>query len=207
MTVAVSVRARRRGSRWAPVLVIGAILGIGSPLAVPARAQEAGSLDLKAQTIFVDERPVEFVVRASGAIDDAWLRVEVFGRPRTTRDALREAFAARPSGTRLSLFECPLEGPCDAATLTRTADGLVTVTLLDAEIGESLRRAPGPCRSRSPCSTPTGAPGSTRSRRPWWSPTTRRRHPGPGSTWRSSRASWRRRAQRTSDSSWTGARC
>ena len=109
-----------------------------------ADAQGGGRLDLVAQTLFVDENPVELVVRVTGAPPGAQLEITIFRTPILTREELRQIHAAPPiGGARLSFFECPLEGECDKAVVDFGAGGLVTVTFDDEEIGEALRRDAG----------------------------------------------------------------
>ncbi len=123
------------------VVALGLAAGLGQR---PAGAQAGGRLDLVAQTLFVDENPVEIVLRVSGAPAGAQLEFEIFRTPLLTRDELRQSHDNPPtSDSRLSFFRCPLEGECAQAIIAFEAGDLVTVTLLDEEIGEALRRDPG----------------------------------------------------------------
>jgi uncharacterized protein DUF6049 len=110
----------------------------------PAGAQAGGRLDLVAQTLFVDEDPAEIVVRVTGAPKGAQLEITIYRTPMLTREEVRQSHISPPVGeTRLSFFDCPIEGECDKAEVDFGAGGLVTITFDDEEIGEALRRDTG----------------------------------------------------------------
>jgi len=110
-----------------------------------AAAQGSGSLDLQAQTLFVDDDPAEIVIRVSGAPESAHLRFTIYDTPVLTRNEVRDHHENPPSsGRRIANFECTLDGDCrDQATMTQGPDNVVTVTLNDDEIGVLLRQDPG----------------------------------------------------------------
>jgi hypothetical protein len=124
---------------------VGILILAGSlSLAPGVGAQNAARIDLEAQTLFVDEAPVEIVVRVTGAPDTARLRFTLYDIPALTRADVRDHHRDPPTdGARLANFECTLEGDCrDQATLTEGPDGIRTVTLDDL-IDESLRSKVG----------------------------------------------------------------
>jgi len=127
--------------------VVAAVFAVAlTLLAAPhSAAQGSASLDLQAQTLFVDDDPAEIVIRVGGAPDDARLRFTIYDSLVLTRDAVREHHENPPStGRRISDFDCTLDGDCrEQATMSQGPDGLITVTLNDDEIGESLRQHEG----------------------------------------------------------------
>ena len=123
---------------------LAAIVSVGAA-PPPAVAQAAGRLDLVAQTLFIADEPAQIVLRVSGAPKTARLRFSIHAGPKRTRDAVREHHEAPPdNGDRIANFECTLDGDCrEQAVLEVGSEGIVTVTLLDEVLGESLRRDEG----------------------------------------------------------------
>ncbi len=137
----------RSTSRTTPVVVALLLFATGAAVLgrpEPASAQGGGRLDLVAQTLFVDENPVELVLRVGGAPDGTRLEITILRTPLLTRDDVRAAHDTAPvGGSRLSFFDCPLDGECDQAVVEFGAGGLITVTFEDELIGEALRRNRG----------------------------------------------------------------
>lgn len=133
---------RRRGAVGLAALLLAGVAAAGTPTAT---AQTPARLDLEGQTLFVDDEPAEIVLRVSAAPDDARLHLLIHDDPARTRDEVRAHHEAPPTGGRLvANFECTLDGDCfEQASFTRGPDGLITITLDDDVIGESLRNNEG----------------------------------------------------------------
>jgi Family of unknown function (DUF6049) len=136
-------RSRARPTVAVAMLIAAIAAGVFSS-SDPVGAQGGGRLDLVAQTLYVDEFPVELVLRVGGAPDGARLEITILRTPLLTRDEVRASHEEAPTGgARLSFFDCPLDGDCDQAVVEFGAGGLITVTFEDELIGEALRRNPG----------------------------------------------------------------
>lgn len=113
-----------------------AALSIG---AGPAATQTANRIDLIAQTTFVTDEPVVFDLRIPGDLTGRRLNVRVFA-PVNDHDELAGLWIDPPSlesSVRISDFDIP-----DLETIA-VGNDVVSVTLPDEEIGESLRREVG----------------------------------------------------------------
>ena len=134
---------RRFRARPLGLVVLASAFGFAT--SPQAAAQGPASLDLQAQTLFVEDNPAEIVIRIGGAPENARLRFTIYDARVLTRSEVRDHHENPPaSGRRIANFECTLEGDCrDQATMTQGPDGIVTVTLNDDEIGESLRQNEG----------------------------------------------------------------
>lgn len=138
--------SRRRGLAVGLLsLLLGGAVAATTAGAPPADAQTPARLDLEGQTLFVDDEPAEIVLRVSSAPDDARLHLLIHDDAARTRDEVRAHHERPPTGGRLvANFECTLAGDCfEQAAFTRGPDGLITITLDDDVIGESLRNNTG----------------------------------------------------------------
>ncbi len=127
-------------ARLARVLVAIGALTLVVIAGSPAATQQAESrIDLVAQTTFVTAEPVVFDLRITGDLTDRRLNVRVF-EPVNDHEALAQLWLDPPSdgiAVRISDFDIT---DLDAITV---GNDVVSITLPDEEIGESLRSEVG----------------------------------------------------------------